>query len=770
MNIYSRSLILAAMTAVSLTQGCSCSSDDDPVPPVVVEPPATQTFAISGTVAKGIVSGGVVNVCPIVNRAADCTTPVVTGTTSAVGSYSVAIPTDFTSRSFVVRVTPGATTRMICDLPQGCSSVVFGGSYTPNSNFVLDSYLPSAAPNAVANVTTLTSVATSLAFANMQSNPSESVADAFRRAGAQVVDRFGLQGDITQLPVVDLTQLASLQGASLDVLAYNSYNSAIVSSVVGPDTTIEDALAQFRQTFASGGIADNPATPNTLGLNDILAQAKATLDAVVAHHPGVTVPGLAQAITRIEAAATAVNNQEPSDTPKQGTASTTANALPLAKVKAFVETLGDLGNTIDLVAIKDKQGNSTTIGARADAFDMQLQAADMATSEGVEQVTEATAMVVEAMANAYEAYDENNALTSWVSPDGIVVAIMPKIKDGTDDIVESVSLKVAGPKNDAGTYTSVPVTVIIDGKTSTVAVNMTGTEMHSHTNGQPDSNGVETDTVMGDFMVKGTAESDTVKMEVYDTSKVSLGESMSVTSVVDGVESTVATASSPKLMLKVMLAQKVPTEQGGDPVSFTGMLDLNLSMLKATETTDMASEAAQETTVVTAGTLALKVWGEVKNTSGDLAKLSVVVNGDATGLSITEMVAGGVTTQTDNETANKYAALNAVVNFNADLAGNFGLVSVGLSASRTGLDAASGNVSVTWPGNKITIDADDDNNDATAQVITASNQDGVKAVFTENSDSKWTGKFSLNGVDYGTLSGPTVTFTDNEFLSFDIFE
>lgn len=776
MNIYSRSLILAAMTAVSLTQGCSCSSDDDPEPPVVVEPPpATPTLTMSGTASKGILSAVIVSACPIVAGTPNCTNPVASAVTGVSGKYTIKIPRDYVGKPLAFRATPSAETRMTCDLPQGCNAIPFGGSYTPDSNpntgLRLDSFTDKVAQDAVVNITPLTSIATSLALEEIKAKNivnDAAIGNEFKRASAQIVDRFGLQGDITQLPVIDITQENDVKTASLDALTYNAYNTAIVSALhkdKDANLTIEKVLNQFTSSFVTKGISDNPLTaaitPSTIGLNKILEQARTVLNTVTTRFPG-TLTTLTPAITRIELAVTKANNKTPTDEGTKGTASESVLLSPIEKVKAFVKVLGDVGGTIDLVNIKKKDGSTATIGARADEFEDALQAAEMAASTGVEQVAEATALVVEAMANAYEAYDKNKALRSWTSPDGVAVAIMPKMK-GDTTVVESVSLMVAGAKNNTGEYDATPVKVTVDGIESNVLVNMTGTEMHTHTNGEPDANGVETDTAKGDIMVKGTATSDTVKMTVYDTSKVSLGDSMSVHSEQAGVESTVATANTPKLMLKVMLEDK----KGVSPsVSFSGMLELSLSMLKVTQTTDVS----KETTVVTAGTLALKVWGEVKNASGDLTRLNLVANGDATGLNITEMVAGKVTTQTDSETANKYAPLSAAVNFNADVAGNIGVVSVSLDATRTGLEAVSGNVFVEWPGYKITVSAADDNNESTPQIITADNQDGVKAVFTKGANGKWTGNFSLAGMNYASFAGVTVTFTDNTFLSLDIFE
>lgn len=63
MNTYTRSLILAAMAAISLSQGCSCSDSKGSGGQVVIDPPVNPdpdpvVVTIGGMAAKGLIYGG----------------------------------------------------------------------------------------------------------------------------------------------------------------------------------------------------------------------------------------------------------------------------------------------------------------------------------------------------------------------------------------------------------------------------------------------------------------------------------------------------------------------------------------------------------------------------------------------------------------------------------------------------------------------------------------------------------------------------------------
>ena len=769
MNTYARALILSAMTAVSLTQGCSCSDDDDPAP-VVIDPPVTEegeTVAVTGTAAKGIVRGGLVTACPIITGTVDCSAPIAETTTDDAGLYSVTIPETSFGAPFVVRVTANENTRMMCDLAAGCGTtenpIDFGELYVPDvSNFELDAIVPSVAVDTTptVNVTALTDLSSSFALSTVGADSTASdVIASISTANSRIADLFDIDEDITSLPVVDLTNPTAVASVDIEVLNYNLLGPSIVSASRFDNATrsIEQSLADFTSQFLSNGVvtnADASIAADTVDLAEIFAQANQIIARVnqAASTANVTIPTLSTLVNQITNNQNDAINTPPSTTGSQGTVSDTVGLTALDKVKKFVLTLGDVGASVEMASL----GGDKTVLGESEEFEMQVEAAELATSAGLEDAVEATAMVVEAMARAYEAYDEDGALSSWTSSDGIVVVITPTTETNAEtqeQTVTSVALMVAGD-----------VTV----NQSTVAIDMTATVDDVETTDDVSSAGVETETAMGNVMIGGTAESDSVSLTVKDTSHFSVGSLMAVMSEDESSETEDFTVTDVSLMLNVKAMQKV-SESVADPVSFTGQLSTTLSMLDVNEVWTWSDNGGSESTTLDVEAVKFSLWGSVSNSSGDSMKVSLSAVGDGTGVTFSEMWSAGEETATDTETDQNYADLSVALNFDANLAGVIGAVKASFSTTRSAELAATSTFSLKWPGKKLTATATADDDDSTAQSVTVKNRDGVTAVFTE-ADGDWTGSISLKGVEYATVDGVVVNYSDDTFATLDIFE
>ena len=769
MNTYARALILSAMTAVSLTQGCSCSDDDDPAP-VVIDPPVTEegeTVAVTGTAAKGIVRGGLVTACPIITGTVDCSAPIAETTTDDAGLYSVTIPETSFGAPFVVRVTANENTRMMCDLAAGCGTtenpIDFGELYVPDvSNFELDAIVPSVAVDTTptVNVTALTDLSSSFALSTVGADSTASdVIASISTANSRIADLFDIDEDITSLPVVDLTNPTAVASVDIEVLNYNLLGPSIVSASRFDNATrsIEQSLADFTSQFLSNGVvtnADASIAADTVDLAEIFAQANQIITRVnqAANTANVTIPTLSTLVNQITNNQNDAINTPPSTTGSQGTVSDTVGLTALDKVKKFVLTLGDVGASVEMASL----GGDKTVLGESEEFEMQVEAAELATSAGLEDAVEATAMVVEAMARAYEAYDEDGALSSWTSSDGIVVVITPTTETNAEtqeQTVTSVALMVAGD-----------VTV----NQSTVAIDMTATVDDVETTDDVSSAGVETETAMGNVMIGGTAESDSVSLTVKDTSHFSVGSLMAVMSEDESSETEDFTVTDVSLMLNVKAMQKV-SESVADPVSFTGQLSTTLSMLDVNEVWTWSDNGGSESTTLDVEAVKFSLWGSVSNSSGDSMKVSLSAVGDGTGVTFSEMWSAGEETATDTETDQNYADLSVALNFDANLAGVIGAVKASFSTTRSAELAATSTFSLKWPGKKLTATATADDDDSTAQSVTVKNRDGVTAVFTE-ADGDWTGSISLKGVEYATVDGVVVNYSDDTFATLDIFE
>ena len=283
-------LLVLMIAAVFCYVSCGSSSDDDDDDD---DDDAKTALTVSGVAAKGLVNGGVVNIHPIINGVLS-TSPTQSGQTDENGAYSITI-NDYDGNPFVVRITTTAETTMRCDLAGGCGDGVdFGADISlDDTDFSLDAVVPTITdPTTNVNLTTLTNVAAGVALSALDSGTATDITQAINNANTAVANRFGLTGNVTNLPVVDITNPASLATADQSAIQYNLYNASLVESIMSENnlSSIGTAVNEFTQQWLSqGGIADT-AAPGSIGvtLADVLSSANQVISEIENRDTGNT--------------------------------------------------------------------------------------------------------------------------------------------------------------------------------------------------------------------------------------------------------------------------------------------------------------------------------------------------------------------------------------------------------------------------------------------------------------------------------------------------
>lgn len=774
MNTFTRSIMFTAMAAVGLTQGCSCSDDDDPAP-VVIDPPAETPVVttVSGTAIKGLVSGGIINIHPIIGTQvsetplADQSGNPVQGTTDANGGYSVTID-NYNGNPFVVRVSADDSTMMRCDLRDGCGNdgdgnpINFGDDYAVGTDFsleaVVDNTLATENTTVPVNLNVFTNAAANVVRTTLQAGGTvDNVGQLISNSNSAIANRFGITRSITQLPAIDLTQPDTFANADPDDILANSYGPAIVQALRADNNalSINNAISTFATNFATTGLSDRTENPDLTGLNEILVQAQRIIETVqsTATTAGVTL-NLGTLETALENQITYTDSQPPSDTGTQGTPSETTTSSELEKARALVAVISDLGANMDMAAVVE----GVTLGAKADELKVQLEAAELATSDGVEQVLEATAMTVSAIAGAAADYEdglwtagENGVWSAWTSEDGIEVMISIAMNSETQ-AVESVSYMV-GSADQAAT-----VSVDIDGVSTDVAVYMTAVDT-VETADSVSSEGAEVSTAMGGVSLMGTAEvADLVKLTVKDGSSVSLASGEAVETQGDNGSTTVVTVTDIDLSLMAMIEQTDPAVT--DPVTIDGHITAELESVNATETVTWTDLGESSTTEEEVTVIQLSLGGTASNLT-DSATFALTVTGDGTGIDFTQTwLEGEMLTDIDTETLDNYAAASMSLMLSADLAGISDAVTLQLTMARTSETEAASSIALAYPGVRLNFSSRLVE-DATTQTVVLRNQDGVvMKIIDDDAADEVTGTIFVGTKLMANITGPTVRYTE----------
>ena len=736
-------MVSAALVAIHM-QGCGCDDDKKYYPP-----PQDQSYTVTGTAGKGILRGFNVEAYHFTDSGILDPTPISTTITSAIGRYSLSIPDIYINLPLVLRVTPRPTDSfMTCDLSTGCGvGVNFGQPYEiTDSSFTLETVVPSASDNSEANITLLTTLAAQLAQQAIESGASrEDIQDAINAANSSVANRFGLAGDLTTMPVIDLTDPAAVTAAmdagNSNLVQYAALNSAIVQAARLDDNLLSfvGALNSFITYFADEGVAGNTTDAAETSLADILSAARAVLMQVQANDPqapqGLT--ALLQSLFVDQQLA----ESEPADGRSTGTPSQTSGATPIAKVKAMVSDLKNLAISLGDTALS----GGGTIGGISEDFAMQLEAAEMASSENAGYLIEAMAIAAAAIDDANRAHGNNSELTSYTSDTGVDVTIVTEGESSVFSVDDDIEVET-----DTG---MVIIAVELD-----AADSLTYEETDSANSAEMSAD--------GEYEVSGSATSSALTMSVEEGSSISI-EDMAVVESVNSQtgelsESQTLDALSFNLMIEL---SQVETDTVTDPVTLEGTLIASLSDVMIVDTESGTTESSAKSL----GMVSLKLSGLVSNTSGESASFAVSVSGDGTGVSFVESWTQQGETST-GETTSNFVDMYGSVAFTAELTGNPNVVSMNYSVARTGLEDADNSLTIRYPGkqfrfNMLVADGAPEGN------LTITNHDGVIMSLMETTvegESRLQGTISLNGTQYATVEEDdtvVIRYTDESFES-----
>lgn len=248
-------------------------------------PQEVRSSTVSGTVTKGVISNGQVSVYALEEGATGDL--LASGRTDDSGHFSITISGHQGPVYIeVTAATSGNPTLMICDVAAGCGdfsgasnhdsndngTIDFGERFQVPSSFLLSSALPSASVASNTSISTLTHLAAQLAAQFPQGINDLSIATAM----SQVQNLFGIDGSLTSLRSIDLTNTSAVASASNAELRYALLSSALLG--LTNDVAFQDTLDSFTTAFQinNGQLLQTDASSSTISYQDLVEQAKAT--------------------------------------------------------------------------------------------------------------------------------------------------------------------------------------------------------------------------------------------------------------------------------------------------------------------------------------------------------------------------------------------------------------------------------------------------------------------------------------------------------------
>ena len=751
--------ILSLYIAASLTLAACDSTTNSSSTPIAVSSPPPEVINVSGKAAKGLILGGIVNIHPIINGAlSDALTTTSSTTSPTDGSYSIDIP-DYDGNPFIVRVSTAddGSTSMRCDLAGGCGGgVAFGGTVTlDDPDFNLDAIMPSITdPTTSVNLSVLTDTATSVALDTLASNSDitlEETMAAISNANSSVANRFGLQGDITTLPIVDLTDPFAVAAASNNILTFNLFSASIVEAMIGGDPTlsIAEAVRDFSAQFVNdGGLADTETSTNTsVTLAEILSQASAIIDAIqAADTDGLT--NLATLESIIDTNQSLAENG--STDPDPGTP-TDPTLSDLDKAQAMVQSLREL----QAITFTDTE-----------AFAERVELASNSLDNDAGDVMQALIYAAEAIGSASNAHSDDDTITTFTDSDtNITVAIVTTNTDTTYDVDTTINVG------------STPVAVTVD---------ITAIDKNSNTFLDEADGTNETSTAFTVGLdIQGTASSDYAELDITSGIVTVMAAIIEETLTDSDTETVDADITDLTLDLNVSLSE-VDSATTPDPITFTGNILLSIDNVvvdsSKTGTYIMGDDGPAnflETwdESITFDEVTFFLAGEFEAPSGASLSASVRMAADGTDFtyacSNTSGIPGDETCSSDSDLVD--ITLNATTK--VDVSGISTEEGIRLSVIQSRTDAQNDDplIIMSYDETLLTImPSEEENTNGTSEltlIVTDQNNVTMTMVQTETAnESVINGNITVNGVEQATLGDDQgtiiITYTDGFNESF----
>lgn len=206
------------------------------------------TTQVAGTAVKGIVKNGTVSAYGAINGKKDIT-PLATGITDDQGNYSLTI--NNYNGPLVIEISANSNTTMVCDIIEGCDDKAFGEELGLTDDFSLKAVVPISQSDKTitANITAITTLASVYAESHDDLN-----IDVVSDVNSQVATLLNITGKITEIDIIDITDLEAMKTAVGETKEIAILNSALLSATLKNKTnniTSSEALKLLSDEFAS---------------------------------------------------------------------------------------------------------------------------------------------------------------------------------------------------------------------------------------------------------------------------------------------------------------------------------------------------------------------------------------------------------------------------------------------------------------------------------------------------------------------------------------
>jgi hypothetical protein len=809
MNI-NKSLIAIAITSV--LSACGGSSSSIPV----VEPPPPVEKVINGTASKGLILGGEVNAYLINNNGTKIEPSIGTATTNTTdGTYELTLDASYNAEPLIIEITAIDGSQMKCDLSVCLAdndagvAITFGELYTLPTDFELSAVSSGSDSDTISiNITPLTNIAAALTLDKVARGAAP--AAAAEASNYQIANLLVLDGDVTTLPIVDLTDAAAINAASADALDANLKSAAVVEAALSDSnagTSLEDALDSFvSQYVASNGVAETEGAgvdTSSVSLEEIAAASQVLTNTMVTELEGVNAEDENISTVRTALVAEEALAATGSIDATQGDVPDDLGSEGLIATKAFVSQV----STFSLATQLDSDN----------AFEQEISLASDLASSDLDVNSEALSLAAAAIAEAVIANTEE-AITIYQSIDGITVAISVSGTTVTYTVDQTLDVQ-----NSAGVATT--TTINLEAVNAVLSNTIVDTETETQTETGNSYIWSSAGEASLDLALSGSVSTSQVSITINDGSQFvaslsvdeegsgqftfTQGES-SFSNSENETESGLISVTGVDIGLSVTIAQVASTEVT-DPIEFTGAFNVAASLLSVdfdeaqqwqnseSSTGDSESSTDTGTEIISIDGLTASLSGMFSNSSNSLeATVAFAASGiEETCIwddewSFTNTFIGGVgsnsATHTENddcsltgETAETFASASINVRFALDVEGIEDDVALVAAIERTGLESGVASIDLTYGGNQLDFDFNTDNivetpeGDTTTITATLTNHNEVMLTVTnietdndDNNDSSsvTTGVISHEGEEFATVSDTgIVTFSDGTFVT-----
>ncbi len=361
---------------------------------------------ISGTAAKGIIKNGIVKVYGVTNGTRDLE-ELASDSTDDKGRYSLDIK-DYTGPIFV-EVTADSSTKMICDITPNCGETPFGEEINLDSDFIIKAVVGKLEKNkpATANINTITSLVAAKVEAESNIDLTK-----ISNANSQVANLLGMTGNLSEKPMIDITNEVSLRAAEKDERNMAILNSAIASSMEN-EISISEGLNKLTREFAdnNGQFLQN-GTDNQISIAKIYDNANDILEMDVFSNVD------ADDLNQLSNTITVIKVRAESETPGTYTESKPTDIKQVASIESAVEMVEDIREFSLQATYKNSQEASVV-----EDLDLALE---LVNSDELEDLNQALDIATIAFEEAYihslyeQEFNESNQLFEYKYGDLVI--------------------------------------------------------------------------------------------------------------------------------------------------------------------------------------------------------------------------------------------------------------------------------------------------------------------------------------------------------------